>query len=400
MNYSNFKNSNSNNINNKNNKNNNKNNGNQGYNQGNQGNQWIPVNTFPQNQFGSRNDGLNTFPNGNFPPFGYNDNNFNRNNFPSNLFPPNGGLKGNPNSNYNYLSTNSQNNLKNNTNKFDKAYRQHDPIIESIDYTNNKKLLYNNISENVLDEHIVEYRINIDSLDRDVNVYHSPFNFTVKFNPPSGGKVRTEVLEKGSLKTVNDTFEGPPKPHINKEFRNVKYIKLDNIILPQYSSIMLDDRDYDVDPSSNLVDDRFISLVIKELDCNRVFCTADGSFRTDPDTGAMVTPPRPFAHIFPDKLLGRIYYTGTPYYGSKVYKSSLLGNINSLTIQLYNSCGTPLKFDNFLTAQQLHKAKCNNEEVDQSDIRHPLNKNFQIHLSFIVGVVESQINNHTKFEQS
>jgi hypothetical protein len=36
--------------------------------------------------------------------------------------------------------------------------------------------------------------------------------------------------------------------------------------------------------------------------------------------------------------------------------------------------------------------------ISTSDIRHPLNRRLQVHVSFIIGVIESQINTNTKFE--
>lgn len=351
----------------------------------------------------NQHNGMNTFPNGYFPPFGYNDNNFNpnRKSYPSNIYPKDGGMTGNPFANFNPLSTNKKNLMDNlpNMSNFDLAYKTNNHIIEPIDYDNKNDILHNNIARNVLDEHVVEYRINIDSLDRDINIYPNPFNFKVKFNPPSGGITRSESIKNGVLESVNQYINGPPRPHINKEFKNVKYIKLDNIILPQYSNLILEDDIVDFDPDSFLVDDRFIALVIEELNCNRIFCTSDGSMRINPNTGFMNTPPRPFAHIFPERLLGKNYYTGTPYYGSKIYLNSLLGNINSLTIKLYDSCGTLLKYNNQLTQAELeHEKECGNE-INVNDLRHPLNKLTQVHLSFIVGVVESQINTNTKFEK-
>lgn len=344
-----------------------------------------------------QNNGMNTFPSGNFSPFGYNDNNFNRQRFPSNIYPQNGGMSGNPMNNFNPLSTNGVKHFTKHS-KFNNAYKRYNQIIEPIDYINKNEVLHNNIAENVLDEHIVEYRINIDSLDRDISVYPNVFDFKVKFNPPGGGMLRSEAIINGKLESVNEYVSGPPTPHINKEFKNVKYIKLDNIILPQYSNIIVENGEVDYDPESFLVDDRYIALVIRELDCNRIFCTSDGNIRMDSNTGDIVTPPRPFAHIFPDKLLGKNYYTGTPYYGSKIYKNSLLGNINTLTIQFYNSCGTLLKYDNQFTAKEIAQSKIEGTPIPISDLRHPLNKLSQVHLSFIVGVVESQINTNTKFE--
>ena len=347
------------------------------------------------------NNSMNGFPTGNYPPYGFNDNNFNRKRVPSNMHPPHGGMSGNPFDNFTQLSTNTQMLMNNHPSmsNFNSAFNRHDPMIEPLDYGNKNDMLHNNVGGMVLDEHVVEYRINIDSLDRNIKVYPNPFCFTVKFNPPSSGIVRTEVLKNGVSTAVNDFFEGPPKPHIHKEFRNVKYIKLDSIVLPQYSNIVETSTGIEFDKDSLLIDDRYVALVIDELESNRILCTSDGSLREDPDTGKVVSPPCPFALIFPDKLLGRNYYTGTPYYGSIIYKNSLLGNISSLTIQLTDSCGVPLKFDGLFTNRELEKAEEEGNPIPTSDMRHPLNKKLQVHVSFIIGVVESQINTNTKFEK-
>lgn len=345
---------------------------------------------------------MNSFPNGNYGPFGYNDNNFNRKRFPSNMQPPRGGMSGNPMDNFNQLSTNTKMLMNNHPSmsNFNQAYNKEHPMIEPLDYTNQNDMLHNNVGGIVLDEHVVEYRVNIDSLDRDIEIYPDPFNFTVKFNPPPSGSVRTEVNKNGNLTTVKDFFKGPPKPHISKEFRNVKYVKLDNIVLPQFSNIKKDDEgDIEFDKKSWLVDDRYVSLVVNELDCNRVFSTSDDNLRENPKTGEMIRAPSPYAIIFPDKLLGKSYYTGTPYYGSKIYNNSLLGNLSSLTVQIYDSCGVPLKYDGLFSAKELEKAKAEGNPIPRTDLRHPLNKKIQIYVTFVIGVVESQINTNTKFEK-
>lgn len=361
----------------------------------------------------------NNFPNAQYPPYGFNDNNFNRQKFPSNVYPEHGipnQLNGNPFGRFNPVTTNTLHQMKQNSmSNFDKSFEKHDPIVEKINYTNQKNVLYNNIADNVLDEIITEYRINIDSLDRDIKVYPDPFCFTVKFNPPSSGTLRTESYKHGKFIAINDFFSGPPKPHIGKEFRNVKYVKLENIVLPQFSDIIEEDVSdtdtsdsdgnaqngkYILDPDSFLINDRFVALVIKELDINRTCSTLDDSVRLDTETGKLITPPKPFGLIFPDKLLGRVYYLGTPYYASTIYNNSNLGHLNQMTIQFYDSCGTPLKFNNLYTFEELVKAEQSGRPIPMSDIRHPLNKKIQVHLSFVVGVVESQINTNTKFVQS
>lgn len=334
---------------------------------------------------------------------GVNDNNFNKRIIPSNLYPINGGMSGDPFSRFNPLTTNTNHQIKNMyaTANFKKAYQEHDNIIEKIDYTNKNNTLHNNINDTILDEHIVEYRVNIDSLDRDIKTYPDPFSFTVKFNPLSSGTLRTEVIEKGKMTTINEYFHGAPGPHINKEFRNVKYIKLDTIVLPQATKFKEKDGHIIIDHDYSLMDDRFIVLVIKELDDStgtRIYSTSDDGIRYDSDD-KVVNPPQPFGLIFPDKHLGRKFYLGTPYYSSRVYNSSQLGNIKQLTIQFYDSCGKLLKVDDLLNYQQLRRLELENKPISPSDPRHPLYKNIQVHLSFIIGVVEPQVSTNTKYER-
>jgi hypothetical protein len=351
----------------------------------------------------------NTFPNSRHGPYGHNDNNQGRQNVPSNIFPKNGGMQGNQFDRFNPISTNTQKNMNNlpSMTNFNKSFQTNAPMIEPMDYTNYGNLLHNNMGNIVIDEHIVEYRINIDSVDRDISVYNDPFSFTVKFNPPSSQTIETEVPidprnKRKGTKFVKTIMKGPPKPHINREFKNVKYIKLDNIVLPQFSNIVEDPEnpnEYIFDNENFLVDDRFILLRIKELDSDkgqRTYDTGDGSLRYD-SNGGTNSYHKPFGMILPDKLLGKNYYSGTPYYASKIYKNSTLGNLNQLTIEFYDSCGTKLKFNNLFSAKEIDTCE-QDDEFPRSDIRHPLNKKIQTHLSLIIGVVESQHNTNTKFE--
>ena len=296
--------------------------------------------------------------------------------------------------------------LNNNTTQadFNKAFQPTAPLIERMDYRNKNNILHNNIGHNVLDEHIVEYRVNIDSLDRDIRIYPNPFQFKVKFNPPAGGTVRHSNIKQGKHTSRRERFIGPPQPHINKEFKNVKYIRLDNIILPQRVRIIEDDDDdgkFILDPLSKLTNDRFVMLVVDEIKTSRIYCTYDGGDRTDPVTGKTFTPPCPFAHILPKDIIGKIFYSGEPYYGSHTYINSQLGNITTLSIKLCNSHGMPLDFENLFTWADLEDFKRNNDgkKIPTTDIRHPLNPKLQVHISFVIGVVESQQNTHTKFGQ-
>jgi hypothetical protein len=348
------------------------------------------------NRFPTRMNSANTFPQQAYGPAGFNDNNFNRAHVPSNIYPPNGGMLGNPLGNYNPTTSGSR--MNQTMSRLNESYGQSDPIIDRIDYTNQKNIIHNNIGDSVLDEHIVEYRINIDSLDRDIRTFPNQFDFRVKFNPPSSGILRTESVKKGKLDYNEDKFTGAPDPHIGRDFRNVKYIKLDSVVLPQHSNLCLDCEGVAVfDNQDRLVDDRYVIMAIPELDMNRIYSTSDDGVRTL-DNGKHITPPRAFGYIFPDKSLGRIYYIGTPYGTSRIYNNSRLGNINQLSIKFYDSVGQLIKYNGEFTAKQLEERKELGDPVPLTDLRHPLNKNTQVYLSFIIGVAESQINNDTKFE--
>jgi hypothetical protein len=348
----------------------------------------------------------NTFPNAQYAPFGTNDNNFNRRSMPSNMFPIDGGLNGNFVGRFNPLSTNTEYLMNQHPimSNFQQAFEPNAPLIEKMDYTNKNNLIHNNVGDNVLDEHIVEYRLLVDSLDRDIKYYPNPFHFTVQLNPISTSVRRDEEYidhkkkDKGT-KTIETRFESQPPPYINKEFINVKYVKLENVILPQCTKLKVKLKDeLEFDPGSNLVTDRFVSMVIKELECDRVYTTFDTNSRID-KYGAVYTSPVPFAVIIPDKLLGLAYYSGTSYYGSIIYKNSLLANLNKLTVSFYDSNGLPLINGDVFSYDKLEEYEFENgEPLSRTDLRHPLNKRHQVFFSLIVGVVESQINTHTKFE--
>ena len=342
------------------------------------------------------------FPTNKYGPFGYNDNNLNRQHIPSNVYPPQKGLSGSGFGNYQPLTTNQMRYMNGNISHsdFNQAFQQPNPLIERMDYTNKNNLIHNNVGHKVLDEHIVEYRINIDSLDRDIRIYPNPFKFTVKFNPPAGGTVRHSNIKQGKHISRRERFTGPPQPHINKEFKNVKYIKLDNIILPQRAKIIKDNDKFILDPTSNLTNDRFVMLVIDEINPHtRTYCTYDGGERIDPITGKTFTPPCPFAHILTKNIIGENFFFGEPYYGSLIFINSQLGNINTLSIKLCDSNGILLDFENLFTFEDLEEAKNNGTPIPITDIRHPLNPKLQNHISFIIGVVEAQQNTDTKFGQ-
>lgn len=328
--------------------------------------------------------------------YGTNNNNVNRRDVPSNRYPQI--VRGNPNDNFAGITSNTFPATQNNSGSdFFNAFRPSQPVIEKIDYTNQNDLLHNNVGDIVLSESIVEYKINIDSLDRDITVFPDPFSFTTTFNNvPSivrSGKSKNHGKEKSYI-------QGDPMPVLPFDFTNVKFIKLDCAVLPNWSTIVYDEKEskYEYSTDNALVNDRFTSLCIPELRTNRILNTANYSnSRTDEITGYPINPQATFTNIFCDRTINRFSFKGYPCYSNLVYRDISLQNIRKLTLNLQNSCGAKLKFEGLLTAKQLEEAKCRGHEIPLTDIRHPLNKHNQVFYTFTIGVVEGDINNDTQF---
>lgn len=313
-------------------------------------------------------------------------------------------MNNNPFNNFNNITPNMQNRnmMGYNASRFNNAYVQNPTFIPQQDFTNKKNMLHNNLKNNVKDEHIVEYIVHIDSRDRDIGAYKDPFHYVVHFNPASS-RIYKEYNKDGTI--TENVLKGPPKPHILRAFKNVKYIKVDNVCLPRYKIIKKDIGDsysgFETSTDeSNLYDDRFIELRIDELKHTKVLAT--NSHAQDS-----------FGLIYPDKLISSNFYFGAPFFMSKVYNDSQLGNISRLTISYYDSYGNPIRissvdnngenpnsdpYEDVITRDPDDLTNDATVSVDVSDLRHPLNKKTQNYISLRIGVVESQQNINTKFE--
>lgn len=238
----------------------------------------------------------------------------------------------------------------------------------------------------IINENIVEYKINIDSLDRDIDKYPNPFNFVVSFDAP-GSKCITEEYRKGkNIEFKKKYYVGANGPSINRSFRNIKYIKLNSIVLPQYSKYIIDDDVIIPDKKKCLLNDRFVQLMIPEFTNNDgyIYSTSDNSTRyVETCNGTKgFNPPQPFGIIFPDDVLGKVYYNGLTHNVKREYRESNLGNLNKMSIKFYDSYGLPLVYDHF------ERNVC---ECSIDNIKNPLHKDLQVYLSFTLGIVEPNI---------
>ena len=293
-----------------------------------------------------------------------------------------------------------------------KAFETNKPIEFMPDTKNKHETLYDNLNENLLKENLKEYRLNIDSIDRNIHLHPDPFNYVVYLGPVTNSGINASVNRtnfkaelKSELKNLNKKnkliknayqneksnpienldivgfndnifiFDSPDAikqytvnlersfdPNIIRNFINVSYVKLDCAVIPKYTSvcinscwdfcrrkhhkksfhkdeydrikdyILLNDRYIPNDKDEyNPLGDRFIQIFIKELQSVRNF-------------GTNAVTDKSFLLIY-DKTLGALYLKLIPYSATKSFKESLLGNLNKLTIQFFDSWGKPLKIN-------------------------------------------------------
>ena len=110
-------------------------------------------------------------------------------------------------------------------------------------------------------------------------------------------------------------------------------------------------------------DERFILTNIKEFDNDTYQGTNENSSKA-------------FGILFPaGTTKGQAYMSGISH---QLYNRRNLQNLNSLTISFNDSYGNQLKLNHL------------DSSVDKKDIRHPLNKDNQVHLTFRIGLVENR----------
>lgn len=121
---------------------------------------------------------------------------------------------------------------------YDQAYATQQNIIDKQDFTNRGNVIHNNLGQNLLSEHVSEYKIKINSADRNVSSYPSIFKQRIMFDDSCG---------------------------FLRSFKNVKYITIDTVVLPRSFAIDINKiviPDSAFDSSRNLVNQ---SVVISDI---------------------------------------------------------------------------------------------------------------------------------------
>ena len=251
----------------------------------------------------------------------------------------------------------------NKNNNFNNAFRSNVPMINHQNNKNQNNIIHNNIGENITYDHITEYTIHINSVDRDISIYPNQFKFSVHFGDVT-------------------------KPNISKRFSNIRYIKLENVILPESYKIdtsFNDPSGTNIDPSGNVISSnqnyittnkRYILLKMKELSNERVYSTGD-SVRSDT------------IKLYYDVKLNQYCNSWATNQNSFQYTNGNLGNIKKLTFELFDGDGNQILF------------LCNNSSpnVPVSYLNNPLNVNNQMEISLVFGIIENDLNTLPNFEK-
>jgi len=307
---------------------------------------------------------------------------------------------------------------------------------------------YNNITKTIKNETIIEQVITVNSHDRNFLFYKNPYSYTVKFNPMDKSVIKQS---NGTYKTI----PGDPRPHIKANFNNIRYFKLELTILPTklYNIIRtvdnttmtnlqtsLDNNTNYVDNQEVGIDGKTIKIIYYENDGNNYeieFLVVDGTESTTcynwSKSNGVATKYKyvktlikditkiPFTTIVLDEItdvneystsdtVSRSFNTLYPYqtrdeYSNfhtanvdKIFKFYELGTLKKLKIQFTDNLGVPFSIDNLNTSTWV-KNEATDEIINGSTslkspsiyIRHPLHGNYQNHILFKVGTIETEI---------
>lgn len=233
-------------------------------------------------------------------------------------------------------SSQSARNSQNGLNNYSQAFNTNPQLINKQNFTNKNSLLHNNVADRVDYQEIIEYEIYINSLDRNINIYANPFHFTTIF-----GGIGTSINEQHVYDPVTNTYNfvkhvsnGTATPTIDRTFDNIKYVNIDQVILPRSNVFTIDNTTnpptYKIDsPCKNdlIKRHRFLTLKVKELGISRIFSTGpsmtDKSFLLVPDKDTAAGN----GHIW------KIYNN------ARVFPATALGNIQRLTTVLCDEFG-------------------------------------------------------------
>lgn len=282
--------------------------------------------------------------------------------------------------NFNPITTNSV--MNNNQNNYNKAYETNEVIIERQDYRNKNDIIHNNINDNLLTEYVTDYQLYIESGDRSILTYPSPYKFVVSLGGSSGSM---KINKKNSN---TDYVEGTPNPIIERRFKNVKFVRLDYVILPKSFGITYDteNKEFSLNTTSQylMTKYRYLVVKIKELGSRRILSTNNKMT----DDSFIIYPDRPIGD-------GHLWLTSN---GNKVFSNANLGNLEKLSISLLTPKGEEVNVLDTSNNSKINFKIIETENTDKSKALDEFSYEVNMFISLIVGMVNNELNTNTKFE--
>jgi len=280
--------------------------------------------------------------------------------------------------------------------KFPTAFNPNEIVIPRMDYTNKGGVVDNNLGVDLHNESVVENLLVISSSDRNTTKYPDPFKFDVILG---GASSSTESTISPSGVYTTTTYSGAPDPKIQTDFKNVKYIRIDDVILPDTNVVLIDaDPPADQYTMSTADDDLFekqrgIVLRIEEIANNRIWTT--GTLKSY-DT-----------ILYIDYEMGLDHKYWKPTHGLRTYPTSKLINLRKLSIRLLNdegeeiqvlgkSLGPPITYTSFNIPATLATLNPDLFPVQYANLVRT-NRQMQSIYEIMVGVIDNELNTLVKF---
>ena len=273
-------------------------------------------------------------------------------------------------------------------NNFGQAFSQNNTMIDRSDFTNRGGMMHNNMGDKLMSESITEYKVHINSKDRHVSTYPSPFKFKILFG------------------TTYEEFT------IARKFKNVKYVTLDSVILPRtiaLDTLKTDDlsepeiypagseyitpsAEQSNNPLSILSRRRYLVVKIDELESLRNLGT---SIYNDKNTFMLMH----------DCRMGIDSTLWKPIHSTVIFQNSLLRNLNNFTITILDETGKELKLTdtlgNLIIGRNIIDIDKDYNQfvadnIDRDSVNYT-NNIMQAEFNFTIGVVENELNTNTNY---
>jgi hypothetical protein len=261
-------------------------------------------------------------------------------------------------------------NMKGSASNFNQTFQPNTTILERQDYTNTGNVIHNNLHHNLLNEHIIDYNLCIDTADSNKTHFPSPFYFQIYF-----GDNQNEMS-------------------ITQKFTNVKYVKIDYVILPNTSVVNISsdpDPVYSISPTG-INNGKFIAIKLKELSNGRTLSTNP---KLSNDCIILCF----------DRKIGTNRELWLPLTPLFAFKNSDLANVKRLTVELVDDTGNLMfttdqngnRFDVYSKLIELRSSKAPTDPILVAF--EEIYKVLQMSVGMTIGSVENELNTMTSYNQ-